>query len=68
MGPRKLAAGQIAYWENVLRKVTETAEWKMDLETNFWSSYFETGAQLKKDLDREYAETRSVMTEIGLTK
>jgi putative tricarboxylic transport membrane protein len=68
MGPRKLAAGQIAYWENVLRKVTETAEWKVDLETNFWSSYFETGAQLKKDLDREYAETRSVMTEIGLTK
>jgi putative tricarboxylic transport membrane protein len=68
MGPRKLTPAQVTYWENVLRKVTENPEWKADLETNFWSSYFETGAQFRKDLDREYAETKSVMTEIGLIK
>lgn len=68
VGPRGLTAAHVTYWSGVLRKVTETAEWKADLESNYWSSYFLAGAQFTKDLDKEYAETRSLMVEIGLIK
>ena len=68
MGPKGLSAAQVAYWENAVRKATETAEWKKDLETNYWSSYVLTGAQLRKALDKEYADMKAVLSEIGLAK
>lgn len=68
VGPRGLSPAHVTYWENVLRKVTETAAWKADLESNYWSSYFFTGQQFRKNLDKEYAETKSVMADIGLIK
>jgi tripartite-type tricarboxylate transporter receptor subunit TctC len=63
-----LPAAQSAYWENALRKVVETAEWKADLEKNFWAADFATGAQLRKDFDKDYADMRSIFVELGLAK
>jgi putative tricarboxylic transport membrane protein len=68
MGPKGLSPAQVAYWEDAVRQATDTPEWKRDLETNYWSSYVVTSAQLKKDLDKEYAEMKSVLAEIGLAK
>ena len=68
MGPKGMASTRSAYWEDALRKVTETAEWKADLEKHLWSDNFVTGAQFRKDLDREYANFQSVLTDLGLAK
>ena len=68
MGPKGLGAAQVAFWEGALRKVTETAEWKTDLEKNYWSEDFATGAQLKKDLAKDYADTKAVLVDLGLAK
>ena len=68
IGPKGLAAAQTAYWENALRKVTETAEWKADLENNFWVDNFVTGAQLKKDLAKDYADAKAVLVDLGLVR
>lgn len=68
MGPRGMAAAQIVYWENALRKVVEAAEWKADLEKNFWVDDFTTGAQFRKDLEKDYADMKSVFVELGLAK
>jgi putative tricarboxylic transport membrane protein len=67
-GAKGLTAAQIAYWENALRKVTETPEWKADLEKNFWTDHLVTGAALKKELDLEYAADRAVLVDLGLAK
>ena len=67
-GPKGLTPAQVAYWESALRKVTETAEWKADLEKNYWTDDFVTGAQLKKSIEHEYAYTKAVLTDIGLAK
>lgn len=66
--PSKITPAQLAYWEGVLRKVSENAEWKSDLEKNYWTPDFVTGAQLRKNLEREYAETKAVLVDIGLAK
>ncbi len=68
MGPRDLTPAQIAYWEGVLRKVTETKEWKDDLEKNYWSDDFVGSAQFRKDLAKDYADMKSVLVDIGLAR
>ena len=67
-GPRGLTPAQVAYWENTLRRVTETAEWKTDLERNFWQEDFQTGAAFKKDIEAEYVATKALLAELGLSK
>ena len=66
--PKGLSAAQLAYWENALRKVAETPEWKSDLEKNYWSDHFVTGAALKKELEQEYAQDKAVLVDLGLAK
>ena len=68
IGPREITPAQVAYWEDVLRKVTATREWKEDLERNFWSDDFVTSAQFRKDLDKDYADIKSVLVDIGLAR
>jgi putative tricarboxylic transport membrane protein len=67
-GPKGLAPAQVAYWESTLRKVTQSPEWKADLEKNYWSDDFVTGAALKKDIEQEYAATKAVLVDLGLAK
>lgn len=66
--PRGLTPEQTAFWEGTLRRASESAEWKAELERYFWSDYFVTGAALRKNLEKEYAETRVVLLELGLVK
>lgn len=68
MGPKGLSPAQVAYWETVLRKATEAPEWKTDLERNYWSDDFVPSAQFRKDLDKDYAAMKAVLTELGLAK
>lgn len=67
-GPKGLTPAQVAYWENALRKVTETPEWKAELEKHYLTGDFVTGAKLKKDLEHEYAATKAVLADLGLAK
>jgi putative tricarboxylic transport membrane protein len=68
LGPKGLAPQQTGYWEGVLRKVTETPEWKSDLERNFWADDFLPGEKFRKDLDTEYEAMKSVLVDLGLAK
>ena len=66
--PRGITPEQIAYWENALRRVNNTAEWKAELERYYWSDLFVTGAALRKNLEKEYAETKAILGELGLVR
>ena len=68
LAPKGLAAAQVAYWENALRRATSAPEWKADLEKNYWSDDFAPSAQFRKDLEADYAAMSAVMTELGLAR
>ena len=68
MAPKGLTPAQVAYWEGVLKKVTETPTWKADLKKNYWSDDFVTSAQFSKDLAKDYADIKAVLVDIGLAK
>ena len=68
LGPKGLTPAQTAYWEGTLRKATQAPEWKEDIEKNFWADDFVTGEQFRKDLDKDYADMRAVLVDLGLAK
>jgi putative tricarboxylic transport membrane protein len=68
IAPKGVAPEQAAFWENALRRVNETAEWKAEMERYYWTDFFVTGAALRRNLEKEYAETRAVLGELGLTR
>jgi len=68
LAPKGLSAAQIAYWENALQKATETAEWKSELEKTLGVHDFATGAQFRKDLEKDYADTKAVLVDLGMAK
>ncbi len=67
-GPRNLAPAQIAFWEDAMRQLSQNAGWKADLEKNYWLEDFAVGAQFKKELEKDYADTRKVLVDVGLAK
>lgn len=68
IGPRGMTAAQIAYWEEVLSKVVATDEWKSVLDKQFWDGNFLRSREFARYMDHEYAQTRTIMTELGLAK
>ncbi len=68
VGPKGLSADQVAFWENALRKASQTPKWQADLKKNYWSDDFLTGAEFAKELDETYAAMKSVLVDLGLSK
>lgn len=68
MGPKGITAAQVAYWEGVLKKASQSAEWKKELERNYWSDDFVTSAQFRKDLEKDYNDMKAVLVDLGLAR
>jgi putative tricarboxylic transport membrane protein len=68
MGPRGLTAEQVAYWDRVLAALVRTEDWKKDLQDNFWDEGYADAHAARKRLDEEYAEYKTILTELGVAK
>ena len=68
VGPKGITPPQVAYWEGVLRKATQAPDWKAGIEKNYWSDDFVTSVQFRKDLEKDYADMKAVLVELGLAK
>lgn len=67
IGAPGLAPEHIAYWENTLRAVTATEEWKTELDTQYWADTFLSGPGLRDFLDRERALLGDTLRDLGLS-
>jgi putative tricarboxylic transport membrane protein len=67
-GPKGLKAEQVAYWEESAQRLVESGEWKKELATNFWMSEFLRSSDTRLYLDRDYAQARAFLAELGLAK
>ena len=68
VGPKGMPDHQIAYWDQVSRRLIESDEWKKELEANFWSTDYLRSTEMRKVLDRDNAELRAFLSELGLVK
>jgi putative tricarboxylic transport membrane protein len=67
-GPKGMSAAQIAYWDRVLGKLTQTDEWKKDLEANVFENTYLDSAATERYMKTEYEQFRSAFAELGMAK
>ena len=68
LGPRKMTAAQVAYWEGAFKRLSESDEWRKELADNFWTNDFLPGAEARKQLDRDDTLLRVFLRELALAK
>ncbi|MGQ0752530.1 MAG: tripartite tricarboxylate transporter substrate binding protein [Betaproteobacteria bacterium] len=68
IGPKGMTEAQVAYWERALRRMAESEEWKKELDLNFWTREFTGSAETHRRLERDNAQERAFLIELGLAK
>ena len=68
IGPKGLSAAQIAFWENAFLRLSQTDEWKKELEANNWQSNYRNNRDTVRYYESEYAEMKAVLGELGLAR
>lgn len=68
LGAKDLTPAQIAYWDGVFRNLTQTEDWKADLQRNYWVDIYAGAAGTRRWLDAENTEVRNLLTELGMAK
>ena len=68
LAPKGITPAQIAYWEEVMRKVAASDEFRKSAERNQGEAIFKNAADTRKHMEAEYAQAKNVMTYLGLIK
>ena len=68
IGTKGMTREQVAFWENVFRRVVESGEFKTLAEKNQWALNFKTATETQKFMEAQYGELKEVMTFLGLAK
>ncbi len=63
-----LTPAQLAFWQEALRKTTETPEWKRELEQNYQTDEFIAGPELTQTLENLHVQLRALLTDLDLVK
>ena len=66
--PKGLSAEQVAYWDEVLEKMSRDATWKQTLFDNHWESDYRNSRDAMRYLDGVHVDLRDVLKELGLAK
>jgi putative tricarboxylic transport membrane protein len=67
-GTKGLTADQLAFWDEVLERVSRDPQWKEILAANHWESDYKNSRDALRYLDALHGELRDVLKEIGLAK
>lgn len=67
-GPKNLGAAQLAFWEAAFQRLMSTPEWKQEIESAFGVSEFIGSAATRKFMERDHAQEKAFLTELGLAK
>ena len=66
--PKGTPAAQLRYWDETLRKMTSTPEWKSENEKNLWVGNYMGPKESAAEYKRQYSELKDILTELGLVK
>lgn len=68
IGPKGLAADQVAFWDSVLSKAVATTVWKETLAQNVWEPNYLDSAATRKLFTSDHAEYRKILGDLGMLK
>jgi putative tricarboxylic transport membrane protein len=67
-GPKGMSAEQVAFWDDVLERISRDAQWKENLAQNLWESDYRNSRDTLRYLDALHVELRDVLKELGLAR
>ncbi|ASB64302.1 UPF0065 protein YflP [Bacillus velezensis] len=53
MGPKDMTEGEIVYWDQALKQITSSAEWKQMLKKRDWESFYKNSSGAKRFLEEQ---------------
>ena len=59
---------QSKYWQSAFAMLSQTEEWKKDIEKNFRVNHYLGGREARRYWDEQYKELEEALTELGLAK
>ena len=65
-GPKGMSNEQVAFWDDVLERISRDAQWKENLAANLWESDYRNSGDTLRYLDALHVELRDVLKELGL--
>ena len=68
VGPKGWSVAQVAYWEAVLARLVGSEEWKKEVARIGGVSHYMGSRELAGYFDSQYAQFRTVLTELGLAR
>lgn len=68
VGPRGLTLAQVAFWEDVFAKITQSEEWKSEIEKAGGVNHYMGSRELRKYFETQHAEFRAILSDLGLAK
>ncbi len=66
VAPPGIPAANVAYWEDVLRRLTQTASWKKYLEDNQFEDGYQNAAELAKFYEEFTDRMRGILQDAGI--
>jgi putative tricarboxylic transport membrane protein len=67
-GPQRLSPAQIGFWQTALRAAVQHPEWRQALARHAWTDFLVDGDELRRHLEREDHEMKTMLGELGLLK
>ena len=68
VGAKAMTPPQIAFWEGAFRRLSQSDDWKKDLERSFQEANFIGSRDVTKFLAAELEDNRMLLTELGMTR
>jgi putative tricarboxylic transport membrane protein len=68
VAPKGITEAQVKYWEAAFLALTQTEEWKADIDKNYRVNHFLNGRDSNAYWDAQYKELEEGLTELGLAK
>jgi len=68
VGPKNLTAAQVAYWDDVFARTTQTDEWKKFVESTGWEGGYKNSRDTAAFLRKQYDEAKILLGELGLAR
>lgn len=67
-GPKEMPEDAVKFWEEKLKALSETEEWKKALEANGWENGFKSGDEFKKFLADQEALIKEILVSLDMAK
>lgn len=68
IGPKGLATPQVAFWETVFARLTQTDEWRAEIARDGSVSHYMNSRELTSYFDAQYAHFKLILADLGLAK